>query len=61
MLEGNCVPRGKQSNWFDCTAKLNDGSIQVFRGFRPLTDGTKVVFMRHDRRYVGKQYQLVAP
>ncbi len=62
-LEGNCIPRGKQSNIFDCTAKLTDGSYQTFRELRPLRGGTTVRFMRRDRKYVGRHYQLtnVAP
>jgi hypothetical protein len=62
-LEANCVPRGKQSNVFDCTAKLADGSYQTFRQLRPLTGGTPVAFLRRDRKYVGRHYELanVAP
>jgi len=62
-LEGNCIPRGKQSNIFDCTAKLSDGSYQTFRELRPLRGGTTVRFSRRDRKYVGRDYQLanVAP
>jgi hypothetical protein len=62
-LEGNCVPRGKQSNLFDCTAKLVDGSYQTFRNTRPFTGGTAVTFERRERRYFGRHYQLahVAP
>jgi hypothetical protein len=62
-LEGNCVPRGKQSNMFDCTAKLVDGSYQVFRHTHPFTGGTAVSFERRERRYFGRHYQLshVAP
>lgn len=62
-LEGNCIPQGKQSNAFDCTAKLADGSYQTFRHIRQLTAGTSVTFARRERRYVGRLYQLahVAP
>jgi hypothetical protein len=62
-LEGNCVPRGKQSNLFDCTAKLADGSYQTFRHSRQLIGGTSLTFARRDRRYVGRLYELadVAP
>ena len=58
-LEANCVPRGKQSNVFHCTAKLADGSIQTFRQLRPLRGGTPVTFLRRDRKYVGRHYELV--
>jgi hypothetical protein len=57
-LETNCVPRGKQSNLFDCTAKLTDGSYQTFRELRPLRGGTSVTFLRRDRKYVGRYYEL---
>lgn len=62
-LERNCVPRGKQSNMFDCTARLADGSYQTFQHLRQLTSGTSVTFARRDRRYVGRLYRLahVAP
>ena len=62
-LEDNCIPTGKQSNIFDCTARLTDGSYQTFRELRPLRGGTTVKFIRRDRKYVGRHYQLtnVAP
>jgi hypothetical protein len=58
-LEGNCVPRGRQSNIFECTAKLTDGSYQIFRELQPLRGGITVTFMRRDRKYMGRQYRLV--
>jgi hypothetical protein len=62
-LEANCVPRGKQSNSYDCTAKLADGSRQIFQQLRSLRGGTSVTFLRRDRKYIGRHYELasVAP
>ena len=62
-LSDNCVPRGKQSNIFQCTAKLSDGSVQAFEMLRPLRAGASVTFIRRERRYFGHHYQLerVAP
>jgi hypothetical protein len=62
-LSGNCVPRGKQSNSYHCTATLTDGSTQTFIAQRSLTSGTRVDFHRRERRYFGNHYELaqVAP
>lgn len=58
-IESLCVPRGRQSNVFACTARLTDGSYLTFQNLRPLSRGTGVIFMRRDRRYVGRHYELV--
>jgi hypothetical protein len=62
-LSGNCVPRGKQSNNYHCTATLADGSTQTFIAQRSLVGGTRVDFNRRERRYFGNHYELarVAP
>jgi hypothetical protein len=62
-LSGNCVPRARQSNFWQCTAHLDDGSIQTFVMTRALNAGTSVVFIRRDRKYFGNDYTLsrVAP
>jgi hypothetical protein len=62
-LSGNCVPRGKQSNNFHCTATLADGSTQTFIAHRSLVGGTRVEFNRQERRFFGNRYELarVAP
>lgn len=57
ITEG-CVPQGKQSNIFLCTAKLSDGSTQLFRVLRPLEVGASVSFRRYDRRFVGVSYEI---
>ena len=62
-LLGNCVPRGKQSSGFQCTATLVDGSTQTFIAQRSLTGGTRVDYHRRERRFFGNHYELakVAP
>lgn len=62
-LSDNCVPRARQSNFWQCTAHLNDGSTQTFIMMRPLRAGTSVTFTRRERKYFGNDYQLshVAP
>jgi hypothetical protein len=62
-LSNNCVPRGRQSNFFECTANLRDGSVQTFVFLRPLNAGASVTFIRRERRYFGHHYELahVAP
>src|SRR5687767_7954450 len=57
-LSGNCVPRGKQSNSYHCTATLADGSTQTFIAQRSFTGGTRVDFYRRERRYFGNHYEL---
>jgi len=62
-IESNCVPRGRQSNWFHCDAKLSDGTRLLFRDFRQFRGGTAVTFMCRDRKYFGRdcQFARVAP
>jgi hypothetical protein len=62
-LSGNCVPRGKQSNNYLCSARLTDGSTQTFIAHRSHTSGTRVDYYKRDRRFFGSHYQLakVAP
>ena len=56
-IADGCLPQGKQSNIFLCTAKLSDGSTQLFRVLRPLEVGAPVSFRRYDRRFVGASYE----
>jgi hypothetical protein len=53
-----CVPYGKQSNQFHCTARLDDGSIQLFTALHPVATGAPVSFSRYQRRFVGQAYEI---
>ena len=55
VLDENCVHRGAK---FQCTAKLDDGSYQIFQYDQPLQIGTPITFDRRERKYVGRSYEL---
>lgn len=57
-LTERCLPQGKQNNIFLCTAKLSDGSTQLFKALRPLEVGASVSFRRYDRRLIGVSYEI---
>jgi hypothetical protein len=61
VVQGNisqrCVPFGEQGNFFHCTAKLGDGSSQVFTTLRPVETGAPVSFLRYGRRFFGAYYE----
>ncbi len=52
-----CVPFGKQSIFFHCTAQLQDGSFQVFSTLAPVASGAPVLFLRYSRRFWGSHYE----
>jgi hypothetical protein len=62
-VEGNCVPRGRQSNFFDCGVKLSDGTRLLFRELHQFQSGTRVTFICRNRKYFGRdcQFSRVAP
>ena len=55
VLDENCVHRGAK---FQCSAKLDDGSYQIFQEDQPLQMGTPITFDRRERRYIGLSYEL---
>ncbi len=56
-VNGNCVPRGRESSVFDCSVTLSDGSYDMFRTATQLTTGSKITYSRRNRRFFGRAYE----
>lgn len=56
-ISQRCVPYGRQGNNFHCTAKLRDGSFQIFTTLGPVETGSPVLFLRYNRRFFGVYYE----